>query len=158
MDAVIRSVIVYLFLLLLLRLSGKRTLAQTTTFDFVLLLIISEASQQALIGDDSSMINAAIVLTTLVGLNILMSLLKQRSALAERLLEGVPLLIVDDGRALQDVMDKARVDLGDVLDAARASHGLERLDQIKHAVLERSGSISIIPRSTDTRSTDKGHG
>jgi uncharacterized membrane protein YcaP (DUF421 family) len=146
MDSVIRPALVYLFLLLLLRLTGKRTLAQITTFDFVLLLIISEATQQALIGEDNSMINAAVVVGTLIGLNILMSLLKQRSRFMDRLLDGIPLVIVADGKPLKDRMDKSRVDEDDVLDAARETHGLERMDQIRHAILERDGKISIIPR------------
>jgi uncharacterized membrane protein YcaP (DUF421 family) len=146
MESVIRPALVYLFLLLLLRLTGKRTLAQITSFDFVLLLIISEATQQALIGEDNSMINAAIVVSTLIGLNILMSLLKQRSKWFDRLLDDIPLVIVADGKPLKDRMDKARVDEDDVLDAARENHGLERMDQIRHAILERDGQISIIPR------------
>jgi len=146
MDSVIRATVVYVFVLLVLRLAGKRTLAQITSFDFVLLLIISEATQQAMIGEDNSMINAGIVVTTLVGLNVLMSLVKQRSKFVERLLEDLPLVIVDDGKPLKEQMDKARVDLDDVLDAARESHGLERLNQIKHAIVERNGKISIIPR------------
>ena len=146
MDSVIRPTLVYLFLLLLLRLTGKRTLAQITSFDFVLLLIISEATQQALIGVDNSMINSAIVVATLIGLNILMSLLKQRSSWFDRLLDDIPLVIVADGKPLKDRMDKARVDEDDVLDAARENHGLERMEQIRHAILERDGQISIIPR------------
>jgi uncharacterized membrane protein YcaP (DUF421 family) len=146
MDSVIRAAVVYAFLLLVLRLAGKRTLAQVTSFDFVLLLIISEATQQALLGEDNSMTNAAILIVTLVGLNILMSVLKQRSKFVERLLEDIPLLIVADGKPLQSRMDKERVDVDDILDAARESHGLEHLSQIKHAILERSGKISIIPK------------
>jgi uncharacterized membrane protein YcaP (DUF421 family) len=146
MDSVIRATVVYAFLLLVLRLAGKRTLAQVTSFDFVLLLIISEATQQAMIGEDNSMTNAAILIVTLVGLNILMSVLKQRSKFMERLLEDIPLVIVADGKPLLARMDKARVDVDDVLDAARESHGLEHLNQIKHAILERSGKISIIPK------------
>lgn len=146
MDAVIRATVVYIFLLIVLRLSGKRTLAQVTTFDFVLLLIISEATQQALIDGDDSMINAGILVTTLVGINILMSLLKQRSKFIERLLEGVPLTIVADGKPLKDRMDKERVDEDDLLDAARENQGLEHLEEIKHAVVERSGQISVIPK------------
>jgi uncharacterized membrane protein YcaP (DUF421 family) len=146
MESVIRPALVYLFLLLLLRLTGKRTLAQITTFDFVLLLIISEASQQALIGEDNSMINGAIVVATLIGLNIVMSLLKQRSKWFDRLLDDIPLVIVADGKALKERMYKSRVDEEDVLDAAREGHGLERMDQIRHAILERDGKISIIPR------------
>jgi uncharacterized membrane protein YcaP (DUF421 family) len=145
-ESVIRPALVYLFVLLLLRLTGKRTLAQITTFDFVLLLIISEATQQALIGEDNSMINSAIVVATLVGLNVLMSLLKQRWPWVDRMLDDVPIVIVENGKPLKDRMDKVRVDENDVLDAARQIHGLERMDQIRHAILERDGQISIIPR------------
>jgi uncharacterized membrane protein YcaP (DUF421 family) len=145
-ESVIRPALVYLFVLVLLRLTGKRTLAQITTFDFVLLLIISEATQLALIGEDNSMINSAIVVATLVGLNVLMSLLKQRWPWVDRLLDDVPIVIVENGKPLKDRMDKVRVDENDVLDAARQIHGLERMDQIRHAILERDGQISIIPR------------
>lgn len=146
MESVLRPTFVYLFVLVLLRLTGRRTLAQITTFDFVLLLIISEATQQALIGVDNSMINSAIVVATLIGLNILMSLLKQRSRWFDRLLDDIPVVIVSDGKPLKDRMYRARVDEDDVLDAARENYGLERMDQIRHAILERDGEISIIPR------------
>ena len=147
MESVIRPALVYVVVLVLLRLTGKRTLAQITSFDFVLLLIISEAVQQALIGEDNSMTNAAIVVGTLIGLNIVMSLLKQRFKWFDRVLDDIPLVIVADGKPLKDRMDKARVDEDDVLDAARESQGLERMEQIRHAILERDGQISIIPRS-----------
>jgi uncharacterized membrane protein YcaP (DUF421 family) len=147
MESVIRPVLVYLVLLLLLRLSGKRTLAQITSFDFVLLLTISNATQQALIGEDNSMIHGAIMAATLIGLNYVMQLLKQRSKWFERVLDDIPLVIVADGKPLKDRMHKARVDEDDVLDAARQSCGLEHMDQIRHAILERDGQISIIPRS-----------
>ena len=112
MESVLRPTFVYLFVLVLLRLTGRRTLAQITTFDFVLLLIISEATQQALIGVDNSMINSAIVVSTLIGLNILMSLLKQRSRWFDRLLDDIPVVIVSDGlergdpSALRDAVAK----------------------------------------------------
>jgi uncharacterized membrane protein YcaP (DUF421 family) len=146
MESVIRAAVVYLFLLLVLRLTGKRTLAQITTFDLVLLLIMSEATQDALIDDDRSMINSALVITTLMGLNILMSWLKLRSKAIDRVLDDIPLLIVADGKPLQDRMDKERVDEDDILDAARETQGIERMDQIRHAILERNGKISIIPK------------
>jgi uncharacterized membrane protein YcaP (DUF421 family) len=146
MESVIRPALVYVLLLVLLRLTGKRTLAQITSFDFVLLLIISEATQQALIGVDNSMINCAIVVSTLIGINIVMSLLKQRYKWVDRVLDDIPLVIVANGKPLKERMDKARVDEDDVLDAARENFGLERMDQIRHAILERDGQISIIPR------------
>jgi uncharacterized membrane protein YcaP (DUF421 family) len=147
MDAVIRGAVVYLFLLVLFRLSGQRALAQITTFDFVLLLIISEASQQALIGNDNSMTHAGLVVLTLVGLNVVFSLVKQRWKHIENILEDVPLVLVDDGRLLRERMNKVRVDEDDILEAARERQGLERLDQIRYAVLERSGEITIIAHS-----------
>lgn len=146
MDAVLRASAIYFFLLLIFRLSGKRSIAQITTFDFVLLLIISEATQQALLGQDFSLTNAFLVIVTLVGINIGLSLLKQRSPRIEKILEDEPLIIVDEGRPLLDRMKKVRVDEEDVLIAARILQGLERMDQIKYAVLERNGGISIIPK------------
>ena len=78
MDAVLRSLVIYVFLLVVFRISGKRSLSQATTFDFVLLLVIGEATQQALLGEDFSMTNAFVVIVTLVGIDILLSLVKQR--------------------------------------------------------------------------------
>ena len=145
MESVIRAAIVYVVLMLLFRIAGKRSLAEVTSFDLVLLLIISEAIQQGLIGNDNSMINAALVVLTLAGLNVSLSLLKQRSKTVEKVLEDVPLVLVEEGRILKERMDKVRVDEDDILEAARESHGLVRLDQIRYAVLERSGEISIVP-------------
>jgi uncharacterized membrane protein YcaP (DUF421 family) len=146
MDAVLRASAIYFFLLLIFRLSGKRSIAQITTFDLILLLIISEATQQALLGQDFSLTNAFLVIVTLVGIDIGLSLLKQRSPRIEKILEDEPLIIVEDGRPLLDRMKKVRVDEEDVLIAARILQGLERMDQIKYAVLERNGGISIIPK------------
>jgi uncharacterized membrane protein YcaP (DUF421 family) len=145
METVIKATAVYLFLLLMFRIAGKRTLAQVTTFDFVLLLIISEAVQQAMIDDDNSITNAFLLVVTLIGLNVLFSEIKLRWKAAEGVLDGAPLLIVENGKAKEDLMRKERVDVDDVLDAAREHHGLERLEQVKFAVLERNGKISIIP-------------
>lgn len=146
MDAVLRASAIYFFLLLIFRLSGKRSIAQITSFDLILLLIISEATQQALLGQDFSLTNAFLVIVTLVGIDIGLSLLKQRSQRIEKILEDEPLIIVEEGRPLLNRMKKVRVDEADVLIAARILQGLERMDQIKYAVLERNGGISIIPK------------
>jgi len=146
MDTIVRAAVVYLILLILFRISGKRSLAQITTFDFVLLLIISEAIQQALIASDNSMTNAVLLVLTLVALDIGMSFLKERSGVFEKLVDDVPLILVEDGKPIQERMRKERVDENDIMASARMSQGLERMDQIKYAVLERSGGISIIPK------------
>ncbi len=146
MSSILRALSIYVFLLVVFRLMGKRSLAQITTFDFVLLLIIGEATQQALLGDDFSVTNAFLVILTLVTAEIGLSLVKRRSPHMDKLLDGVPLVLVEDGHVIRERLEKCRVDIGDILDAARKLQGLERMDQIKYAVLERSGGITIIPK------------
>ena len=146
MESVIRAGVVYFMLLVVFRLAGNRSIAQLTAFDFVLLLIISESIQQAMITTDYSVTNAFLLVITLVGLDILMSLWKQRSPAMEKVLDGVPVVVMKDGKLLEHTMSKERVDEGDILSAAREKHGLERLDQIKHAVVEARGGISVLPK------------
>jgi uncharacterized membrane protein YcaP (DUF421 family) len=145
MESIARALIVYAFMLLVFRFSGKRTLGEVTTFDFVLVLIIAETIQEALIGRDLSMTNAMIVIVTLVGIDIILNLVKAHSARADRLLEGTPTVIVENGQPLHERLREEQLNEEDILRAAR-QHGLERMDQIKRAVLERNGGISIIPR------------
>ena len=145
MDAVLRATAMYLMLLVVFRGSGRRLLAELTTFDFVLLLIIGEATQQALLGEDFSFTNAVLVIVTLVTLEIVLSLLKGWAPFLGKLLDGMPMIVVDHGRPLRDRMHKARIDEEDILEAARQLQGIERLDQIKYAVLEVSGGITVIP-------------
>jgi uncharacterized membrane protein YcaP (DUF421 family) len=146
MDSVFRGLAVFLVLLLIFRIAGKRTLHETTTFDFVLLLIIAETVQQAMISDDSSFTNALILVCTLVGVNVLLSLLKQRSRKLEQILEGAPVVLLEKGKLHKDRLDKERVDEREIGAAARELHGVERLEDIKHAILEKDGSISVVPR------------
>lgn len=145
MDTILRAISVYVALLVLFRIAGRKTLANMTTFDFVLTLIVSEAIQQALIDDDQSQTGALLLVVTLIGLDVALSLLKRRSRLLARLTESVPLLLVEDGVVNEKRCQKERVDVEDILGAAREHHGLERLEQVKHAILEKNGSISIVP-------------
>jgi uncharacterized membrane protein YcaP (DUF421 family) len=146
MDALVRSAAIYVFLLIVFRLAGRRALAQMTPFDLVLLLIIGEATQQALLGDDFSVTNAFLVISTLIALDIFFGILKASFPGLAKIADGTPTIIVEDGRPLEARMRRARVSVDDVLQSARESHGLERLDQIKFAVLEVSGGISIVPK------------
>jgi uncharacterized membrane protein YcaP (DUF421 family) len=145
MDAVIRALAVYVFLVVLFRITGRRSLAQITTFDFVLLLIVSEATQQGLLGNDFSLTNAFLVILTLIGTDLALSLFSGRWPALNRWVNSLPLVLVQDGQSLDERMNKARVDQQDILEKAR-QQGLERMEQIKYAVLERDGGISIIPK------------
>lgn len=146
MDSVVRGITIYLILLAALRLSGRRTVAQMTTFDFVLLLIIAETTQQALLGDDFSIVNATLLILTLFGVDIVLSYVKQWSPKIALFLDGTPTVLIADGKVDERAVRRARVNIEDILVAAREQQGLARLDQIKFAVLEADGGISIIPR------------
>lgn len=149
MNTVFRAVCVYAILLIIFRIAGKRTLAQITTFDLVLTLIISEAIQQALLDGDDSLTNAVILVITLVSLDIGLGLMKDRSNKLDRLVEGLPVVILERGQALQDRMHSEGISEGEILAAARAAHGLERMEQIKYAVVEQTGRITIVPRTSE---------
>src|SRR5262245_16879134 len=119
MDTVFRSLCLYLVLLVIFRVAGKRAVSEITTFDFVLLLIISEATQQALVGEDTSITSAIIVIVTLILADIALSLVKLRWQGFDVLLEGRPLILVEDGKVLDGRLRKSRVDRQDILMAAR---------------------------------------
>jgi len=146
MESIARGLIVYAFLLVIFRIAGKRTLAESTNFELVMLLIISETTQQAMVDGDHSLTNSVLLVITLVGTSLVFSILKSRFKAVERLLDGAPLVLVEDGKMLKDRMLHERIDEDDILEAGRQVQGIERIDQIKHAVLERSGQISIIPK------------
>lgn len=145
MNPLIKGVAVYLFLLIIFRIMGRRSMAEITTFDFVLLLIIGEATQQALLGDDFSITNALVVIVVLVGVDLLLTFVKGKFEIFDKMIEGAPLILVDKGVMLKIRMKKAGIEEDDILEAARVLHGLEEMKQIKYAVLERDGNISIIP-------------
>lgn len=145
MDSVIRGALIYIIMLVIIRISGRRTMAEATPFDFVLLLIVAETTQQALLGDDFSLTNAVVLIMTLFGIDIALSYAKRWFPRLALVLDGRPTLLIADGQIDRRALKKARMDESDILVAARSQHGLERMEQIKHAVLETDSGISIIP-------------
>ena len=148
--SVARATIIYLSLLILFRVAGKRTLSDITTFDFVLLLIISESIQNGLTDPAPALVTSLLLVITLVLLNILLSVLKQHWPRVERIAEGQPVLIFSGGKPHVDVMSKERVGEEDIMHAARTTHGLKSLEEVEYAILETSGGISVIPRKGNT--------
>lgn len=145
MDMVLRAACMYLFLMVVLKIAGRRTLLQMTSFDFILLLIISEATQQALLGDDFSLFGAFITIGTLIAMDILFSMLKDKVPAADLVLDGSPVILIENGKTLDKRMVQLRISLEDVMEVARQEQGLERASQIKYAILETNGKISVIP-------------
>jgi uncharacterized membrane protein YcaP (DUF421 family) len=140
-----RVTLIYGFLLVLFRLAGKRALAQMTSFDLVLVMVIGDATQQALIGDDFTVGTALVAIACLVLLDVGLGYVKARWAAVDRVMDGLPVVLVDRGRPLLDRMKREGIDLSDILTAGREQHGLRQLSEIEYAVLERSGGLSIIP-------------
>ena len=145
MDSVIRAAVTYLILLILTRIAGRRTLGEMTVFDLILTLIISEAVQDALVDTDHSMTNAILVVSTLIGVDILLSHLKFKNKTLSKWIDGTPIVLIRRGQPEREKMTRSRIDQNDILEAARERHGISSLKEIDHAVLEPSGDISIVP-------------
>jgi uncharacterized membrane protein YcaP (DUF421 family) len=145
MESVIKSVVVYLVLWLVIRSSG-RTLGQLTVFDFILFLIIGGLAQRALTAQDYSLTHAFLIIATFVIMDIAVSFLERDVPGIGRILKGVPTVVVENGQVLSARLRRARLTEEEILEAARRNYGLERMDEIKFAIFEASGQISIIPK------------
>jgi uncharacterized membrane protein YcaP (DUF421 family) len=145
MDSVIKATVVFFVLWAILRVSGRRTLGEMTAFDFVLFLIIGGSTQRAITGEDYSLINALLLVSTFVVLDIGMSIVDLKWPASRPILNAMPMILVDNGYLLTARMRRARITEDNILEAARRLHGLERMEQIKFAILEATGEITIVP-------------
>lgn len=145
MDNVLRASMMYFFLFIIFKISGRRTLLQMTIFDFILILIISEATQQALLGEDFSLTGAMITIGTLIFIDMTLSLIKCRFPIADLWLDGSPIILIDNGQLLLRRMKYCQLSDVEIMEIARQQEGLEKLSDIKFAILEKNGKISIIP-------------
>ncbi|HXG89812.1 MAG TPA: YetF domain-containing protein [Vicinamibacterales bacterium] len=146
MNPVFRAIVVFAVLWTVFRIGGRRTLAEITTFDFILLLVIGDAAQNALVGDDFSITTSAMVIVTLILLELGLDRVAMRSKTLRRVLDSGPVIVVDNGKVLERALRQEGLSVDEVLAAARERQGLERLDQIKYAIVEQHGAISIIPK------------
>ena len=144
LEIVARTAIVYLLFLAALRLFGKREVGQFTLFDLALVLLAANALQPAITGSDQSIPGAAIIITTIFVLNGVVAQLRRRVPLVRRLLEFQPTVIGRDGAWLPEALDSQGLDPDD-LGAALREHGLDSIKDMKLAVLEQDGSLSIVP-------------
>src|SRR5881409_3739155 len=141
LEKVLRSIVVYLFMLLAFRFTGKRQVGQLTPFDLVVLLVISNV----VIGPDNSLGGGLLGAAVILGLNYLVVELTFRSKPLRRLLEATPTLLIHNGHILYQNLRKERITLDDLHAALRRS-GIVDPEQVRAAVLEENGGISVIPR------------
>jgi uncharacterized membrane protein YcaP (DUF421 family) len=140
-----RAGLVYLFLLAVFRVAGRRTLAQVTTFDLILVLVLGDATQQALVGEEGTLATAVVAVATLVLFDIGLSRAKQRWPRVDAVVDGLPIPLVIHGRPQTAQMAAEGVTEDDILTAARERQGLSHMDEVEFAVLEQSGGISVVP-------------
>lgn len=141
-EFIFRGILVYLFLIIVLRLTGKRQIGQLAPVDLILLLVLSNAVQNAMNGGDNSITGGVISALTLVGLHYLVAYLSFKFNWIERLIEGSPAVIITDGVIDQRVMDKQFLTQKEI-DAALRANGIEEVSEVHHAVLENNGQISV---------------
>ena len=149
-EKVLRPVLVYLFLIIGFRLAGKRELAQLNPFDLVVLLTISNTVQNAIIGNDNSLVGGLIGAATLFVANWLVVRWTFHHPRVERLVEGTPTVLVEHGAVKQDALLKELVTVEELVAAARR-HGLLSLDDAERVVLETGGTLTFVPKATTTR-------
>jgi uncharacterized membrane protein YcaP (DUF421 family) len=143
MEKILRSVVVYLFLVVGLRLAGKRELAQLNPFDLVVLLTLSNTVQNAIIGDDNSVTGGLIGAATLLAVNYLVVRFLFGHEKLDRIVEGDPDLLIDDGKIRTERLGEELLTLPE-LEAAARRQGFASLEEVERAVLEPDGTLSFI--------------
>ncbi|MBV8080509.1 MAG: DUF421 domain-containing protein [Actinobacteria bacterium] len=146
MDIVIRAAVAYVFIVFVMRVIGRRELSTLGPTDLVLLVVMGDLIQNGVTQSDMSVTGVMIAVSTFAVLTVASSYLTFRSTRASKVLEGEPLILVEDGRAIERNLRSERMTVDDVLEEARAQN-IERLDQIRWAVLESGGTISFIRTS-----------
>ena len=146
MDIVLRAIALYAFVVLIMRVIGRRELSSMTPFDLVLLIILGDAIQQGLTQDDYSLTGAVLAIATIASLQVFTSYLSFRSGRARRVLEGEPIVLVDRGEVVHHNMRRERMTEPELAEEARQQQ-IPSIDQIEWAILESNGSISFIKKN-----------
>jgi uncharacterized membrane protein YcaP (DUF421 family) len=145
MGTILRAIVAYLVLLLMIRVTSRRAAGPATPFQLILIFLFGGMTIQAVVSDDRSLTNALLGVMTIAWMHLTVAWAKIRWPAVGRVVDGAPILLVEDGRWHEDRLKRLQLHDTDVLASARL-HGLLRRDQVLHAVFERNGEIAIIPR------------
>ena len=148
-EFIVRGGAVYLFLLVLLRVTGKRQIGQLSPFDLVLLLVLSNAVQNSMNGGDNSLVGGMVSAATLVALNFVLGLVTARSKKIEAFVEGRPQVLIHNGELFEDVLASTQLTHHEVQAALRQA-GCSTVSEVRMAVLEINGAISVVKRDKDS--------
>jgi len=142
-DIVIRAAVAYAFIIFLLRIIGRRELSTLAPSDLVLLVVMGDLVQNGVTQSDQSVTGVFLALSTFAILTVAVSVVTFKSRRVQTLVEGAPLILVQDGKPVEKNLRSERLNIDDIAEQARGQ-GIERLDEIKWCVLESSGSMSFI--------------
>lgn len=145
MEIVVRTVVIFFFVLLLTRAMGKKELSELTAFELILLVTIGDLVQQGVTQEDQSLTGAILAVGTLGLLIVSLSYLSYRWRPIRRVIRGIAVVVVRDGRPIEDAMKLERLTIDDVVESAR-QQGIDDLGKVKLAVLEPDGKFSFIQR------------
>src|SRR5664280_3284223 len=148
-EFLIRGVVVYVFLIVLLRLTGKRQVGQLSPFDLVLLLVLSNAVQNSMNGGDNTITGGLILATTLVVLNWIVGWLTYHSKHIETFVEGMPVILIHDGKIYHESMRRVQMTQHE-LEASLRANGCAGPEEVRFAVLENNGQFTVIPKTKKT--------
>ena len=146
LDIILRSSVVYAVLIVIFRIAGKRHVAQLSIIDFILILLVSNAVQNAMVGEDTTLGGGIIAALTLVALNVILTKLTVRNKTISKIVEGVPKILIRDGKILSKVLEHENLTKEEVEEAIRKA-GLPNYDDVGLAILETDGSISVIGKN-----------
>jgi len=143
MDLVLRAFITFLFLFLLTRIIGKRELGTLQPFDLMLLIILGDALQQGMTQDDYSVTGAFLIVGTFAVLQVALSWIGFRFPSARPILEGEPIIVLQDGKPIDRNLRRERLTLNDITEGAR-KQGIAHLADVRYVILETDGTLSFL--------------
>jgi uncharacterized membrane protein YcaP (DUF421 family) len=147
LEIIARATIVYFAIFIGLRIGGKRELGQMTAFDLAVILLIANAVQNAMVGSDVSVTGGIVAALVLFVLNYGVGVARERVPFLRELLDGKSTIIIQDGKLLEDAMESEGVD-DDMVHMAMREHGIDDVKDVKQAVMETDGSISVVPKDS----------
>jgi uncharacterized membrane protein YcaP (DUF421 family) len=146
MDIVLRSIVLFVFLVVLMRVIGRRELSSMEPFDLVVLIVVGDLVQQGVTQQDYSVTGAVLSVGTFGVLTVFVSWISFRFPRARPVLDGRPVVLLEDGRPIEDNLRRERITLEELAAQGRV-HGIEKLERVKWAVLETGGQVSFITKS-----------
>ena len=147
-EFIVRGIVVYFFLLILLRLGGRKQVGQLSSFDFVLLLIISNAVQNSMNGGDNSITGGLIIATALIATNWFINFINSKYKKVSRLIEGEPTVFIHNGKLKEEILKNENISHEELMSILRKNDVL-KIEEIRFAVLEANGEISIIKKTSN---------